>query len=351
MVKFKELIDIYNEVRVNVRNKDKIIKFERFKMEYLVYIYNILNTDSYKGGHYYLFLIKDPKVRLIMSESIIDKIINHYVARYILYNKLNKYLINNNVATRKNMGLDYGIKLLKKMIERNKKYEKFYFLKLDIYKYFYSIDHNVLKSLLIDKLDSREYNIICNIIDSTNYSYINSYISKYIDKYPDIIRYEKGKGLALGLMTSQFLGIFYLYKLHHYIVHDLHIKDFIVYMDDYILIHHDKKYLEFVRDKIINILNDIYHLKVNKNKTMIKSSACGISFLGYNFKVINKKTIIRISNSSKKKLKKKVKKIKYQYDNDLISFSSAFTSINVLKTSYKFARMIDIENIINKYWY
>lgn len=351
MVKFKELIDIYNEVRVNVRNKDKIIRFERFKMEYLVYIYNILNTDSYKGGHYYLFLIKDPKVRLITSENIIDKIINHYVARYILYNKLNKYLINNNVATRKNMGLDYGIKLLKKMIERNKKYEKFYFLKLDIYKYFYSIDHNVLKSLLIDKLDSREYNIICNIIDSTNYSYINSYISKYIDEYPDIIRYEKGKGLALGLMTSQFLGIFYLYKLHHYIVHNLHIKDFIVYMDDYILIHHDKKYLEFVRDKIINILNDIYHLKVNKNKTMIKSNTCGISFLGYNFKVINKKTIIRISNSSKKKLKKKVKKIKYQYDNDLISFSSAFTSINVLKTSYKFARRIDIENIINKYWY
>ena len=351
MVKFKELIDIYNEIRVNVRNKDKIIRFERFKMEYLVYIYNILNTDSYNGGYYYLFLIKDPKVRLIMSENIIDKIINHYVARYILYNKLNKYLINNNVATRKNMGLDYGIKLLKKMIEKNKKYEKFYFLKFDIYKYFYSIDHDVLKSLLIDKLDSREYNIVCNIIDSTNRSYINKYISKYIDKYPDIIRYEKGKGLALGLMTSQFLGIFYLYKLHHYIVHNLHIKDFIVYMDDYILIHHDKKYLEFVRDMLINILNDIYHLKVNKNKTMIKSNVCGISFLGYNFKVINKKTIIRISNSSKKKLKKKVKKIKYQYDNDLISFSSAFTSINVLKTSYKFARRIDIENIINKYWY
>lgn len=199
MVKFEELIDIYNEVRVNIRNKNKIIKFEKFKMEYLVYIYNILNTYSYKGGYYYLFLIKDPKVRLIMSENIIDKIINHYVAKYILYNKLNKYLINNNVTTRKNMGLDYGIKLLKKYIERNKKYDKFYFLKIDIYKYFYSIDHNVLKSLLIDKLDSNEYDIICNIIDSTNREYINNYIDKYIDKYPDIIRYEKDKGLAFRI--------------------------------------------------------------------------------------------------------------------------------------------------------
>lgn len=162
---------------------------------------------------------------------------------------------------------------------------------------------------------------------------------------------KKIKDLLLGLMTSQFLGIFYLYKLHHYIVHNLHIKDLVIYMDDYILIHHDKKYLEFVRDKIINILNNEYYLKINKNKTMITSCNNGISFLGYKFKVINKKTIIRISNSSKRKLKKNVKKNKYQYDNNIISFSKAFTSINVLKNSYKFARRIDIKNIINKYWY
>lgn len=352
MVRLNELIYIYEkEVKVNVKNKKKIYEFEKHKIEYLVYICDILNNNLYKYCKYNLFLIKEPKVRLIMSENIIDKIINHYVTRYILYVKLNKYLNNCNVATRSNMGLDYGIKLLKKYIERNKKYGKFYFLKLDISKYFYNIDHNVLKGLLVDKLDYNEYELVCKIIDSTNYKYINNFINKYKDKYNDIICYEYGKGLAIGNMTSQFLAIFYLYKLHHYIIHNLHIKDIVVYMDDYILIHHDREYLEYVKKEIINILEKDYYLKVNERKTYIKSSKEGINFLGYNFKVINNKTIINISKSSIVKIKKKVKRIRYLYDNDKISFASAFTSINVIKNSFKYANNIKIKNIIDKYWY
>ena len=79
-----------------------------------------------------------------MSTSVYDKIINHYVARYILIPKLEKYLNERNCATRKNMGTSYAIELLKKDIEYYKRYDKFYFLKLDISKYFYKIDHEVL---------------------------------------------------------------------------------------------------------------------------------------------------------------------------------------------------------------
>lgn len=352
MVKLNEIIYIYeNEVRLNVRNKKRIYEFEKYKIIYIIYIYEIICSGNYDGGKYNIFLIYYPKVRLIMSQNIIDKIINHYVSRYILEVKLSKYLKNFNVATRKNMGLDYGIKLLKRNIERNKKYGKFYFLKLDIYKYFYSIDHTVLKELLIDKLDEFEYGLVSKIIDSTNCSYVNKYIAKYKDKYDDIIYYEHGKGLPIGNMTSQFLAIFYLYKLHHYIVNNLRIRDIVVYMDDYILIHHDKKYLEFVKNEIIKILNDDYFLKVNDRKTYIKSCKEGINFLGYRFKVENKKTIIKISKDSEIKIKKNIKKIRYLYDNGKMDFNHAFTSINVIKSSFKYANSIKIESIINKYWY
>ena len=86
-------------------------------------------------------------------------------------------------------------------------------------------------------------------------------------------------------------------------------------------------------------------------KTYIKSSKEGVNFLGYNFKVDNKKTIITISNSSRVKIKKNVKKIRYLYDNNKISFNKAFTSINVIKNSFKYANNIKIKNIIDKYWY
>ncbi len=62
-----------------------------------------------------------------MSQSIYDKVINHYVTRFILEPKLTKYLNNRNCATRKNIEITYAIDLFKKNIEKFKKYEKFYF--------------------------------------------------------------------------------------------------------------------------------------------------------------------------------------------------------------------------------
>ena len=100
MVRLEDLITIYEkEIRVNVKNKKKLYEFEKYKIEYLVYICYILNNNLYKGCRYNLFLIKEPKVRLIMSESIIDKIINHYVTRFILEPKLTKYLNSDRMFT------------------------------------------------------------------------------------------------------------------------------------------------------------------------------------------------------------------------------------------------------------
>ncbi len=53
-------------------------------MEYFAYILELINSGNYDGGRYNIFLIYEPKIRLIMSENICDKIINHYIARFIL---------------------------------------------------------------------------------------------------------------------------------------------------------------------------------------------------------------------------------------------------------------------------
>ena len=83
-------------------------------------------------GKYTPFIINENKLRIIMSVGLYDKVINHFITRYCLEKKLAKYLDIRNVATRKGMGTDYGIRLIKRDIEENKKYGKFYFLKLDI---------------------------------------------------------------------------------------------------------------------------------------------------------------------------------------------------------------------------
>lgn len=185
IVKISDLLNIYNnEILKGVKNRKKILAFEKCKIEYLVYIKNILENGLYQGSYYNIFLVKEPKIRVVMSESIINKIINNYVAKYIIIPKLSKYLCKEITATRKGMGLTYAIKLLLSNLEKLKhKGKNIYALKIDIKKYFYSIDHNILKSLIVNELDANEYNLVYKLIDSTNYEYINKRI--------DIL--EKGK--------------------------------------------------------------------------------------------------------------------------------------------------------------
>ena len=97
------------EIKKNVKNKRKIFKFEKCKVEYLMDIKKVLESGEYNGGKYNIFLVYKPKIRVVMSQSIYDKVINHYVARFILIPKLEKYLNKRNCATRKNMGTTYAI--------------------------------------------------------------------------------------------------------------------------------------------------------------------------------------------------------------------------------------------------
>ena len=352
-INYYNLRKIYSdEIQKNVKNKKKLYRFELSSEEYFLSMKDELENDTYDGGKYNIFLIYRPKLRVIMSQSIYDKTINHYITRYVLVPKLEKYLCPQNAATRKGMGLDYAVKLLKKYIEENKKYDKFYFLKLDIKKYFYNIDHEVLKSLIKNDLDEDEFKIISKIIDSTDDEYINVRIEKLSRKYSDLPLYKYGKGLPIGNMSSQFLAIFYLSRLHHYIVHNLHIKHLVVYMDDYILIHPDKDYLRRCLKIIENILNKDYKLELNKDKTYIKSSVEGITFLGYHFKVINRRTVVTLTSDVKMKIRKSVKRTKYLYVvNNMCDFKHVFSSINTIKNSYKYANNYYNKETLEKYFY
>ena len=357
-VNIKDLLDVYDlEIRKNCRNKRKIYIFERNKMQNISNIFYELINNNYYPNKYNIFLVKDPKYRIVMSLNIKDKLINYYVARYILIPKLDKYLDSRIIATRSGYGIDYGIKLVKKYIEKNKKYGNFYILKIDIKKYFYNIDHKVLKKLLIDKLEVDEYNLISKIIDSTDKNYINQDIMKLKDdliskglnkdKVDDLPYYKKGKGLSLGAMTSQFLSIYYTHRLMFYIVHKLKLVSSVIYMDDIIIMHYDKNYLYSCLSEIEKYLNNYLKLEINKKKTKIVSIKEGFSFLGYKYKVDNNKTIIKIKNDTLNRVKRRIKELNYLYNNNLISFSKVFCSLNTYLYSFKYASNIKVIKIVN----
>lgn len=305
------IIDTYHNIMINTKHRNKILEYNMFYMCNLVNIYNKLQNRTYHHGEYNIFVIKEPKVRVIMSEKLEDKIVNHLVSDYILLPLIEPRLIDMNVATRVGKGTKMVIYYMKKYLTTmHKKYHNFYILKCDISKFFYSIDHEVLlEKLKHIGLDNDSYKIIKDIIYSTNYQYIYD----KIDKLGVTTQYKIGKGLGIGNQTSQILAIFYLNDLDHFIKEKLHIKYYIRYMDDFILIHQDKEYLKYCLKEIKKFLK-FDKLELN-HKTNIYSMNNGIPFIGYKYIFKNNRLYMLVPSTTKKRIKKRIREKKTTIEN------------------------------------
>ncbi len=242
------IMQVYKEVCKNTKNKKKVRQYQEFKCIYIYQIYETLKNRGYKTQPYVKFTIYEPKERKIVSQNMFDKIVNHLVARYILYPAILPCLLDYNVASRKGLGTKAGLQYF---YNYNRicdiKYEKYYILKCDISKFFASINHDILKQKLKRRIKDKEaLDTVGTIIDS----------------------YEEG--LGIGNMTSQVLAIFYLNDLDHYIKEELKIKYYVRYQDDFLLYHPSKEYLRECLNKI-RIFLEKEKLELNR-KTRLYSN-------------------------------------------------------------------------------
>ena len=298
---YKDICDIENieyvcdKIFKSCKNKEKVYKWESVKDVLVVKIYNDLNNRNYKFGRYHKFIIYEPKKRIIMAMDMYDKLINHLVSEYILLPSIIPGLIDSNVASRIGKGTSYGVKLYYKyrnIYDSNYGKDNYYLLKMDISKFFDSIDHVILKRKLRTRIKDKDaLNILDVIIDSTD------------------------TGIPIGANTSQLFAIFYLDEVDKYIKEDLKIKCYIRYQDDMLLIHKDKEYLKYCLDKI-RIMLEKLGMTLN-NKTKIYKSNENINFIG----VRKNKRYSNISRT-RRKYKRKLK----EYDEGLISLNSLISS-------------------------
>ena len=226
-----------------------------------------------------------------------------------------------NVATRKGKGskeaYNLFIKYINKLMYKSK---EIYVLKIDISKYFYNINHEMLLDMVKEKIKDKEViSFLSYILDSTNLEYINTKINYFNNKYNlDLPTYYFNKGLSIGSVCSQMLAVFNLNEFDHFIKEKLNCKYYIRYMDDGIIIDNDKERLK----KVFNVLKKLikkYKLEFN-NKTRIYNSTSGFNFLGINYYVINKRIIKRISKRNKKKIIKKINYNNYKFYKNYLKY-------------------------------
>ena len=345
ILKYDNALEMYNKIKRSCRNRKAVYEFSLNLNTHIMNILMLLKERNYKFSRYKIFMIRDPKFRIIMSENIPDKLVNHLVSKHILLPALESKLIDTNVATRIDKGSGYAFNMFVKYINKLKYTKKeIYLLKIDIKKYFYNIDHEILKELVRKYIrDKDALDLLDVIIDSTNEEYVNKVINnlkedkiKYINNLNitdrekniklkmirDIPLYQKGKGLPIGNMTSQILAIFYMNSVDHFIKENLGFKYYIRYMDDLLIIDTD---LDKLKNSFDLIVDEIRKLKLDINsKSNIYKLSNGISFLGYMFKLNkNNKLIVRYNNKTIRRINKRLKNLyKYDYEKYVNSYGS-----------------------------
>lgn len=290
---YEKLYSAWNTVAHTCKNKQGLYEFAMYAQARISQLLEDLRARRYYPNKYRCFMIFEPKPRLVMSQSIRDKVVNHFVAKEYLLPLLERTLVDANVATRKGMGSSYASRMLKRYFSEilaEHPGATVYALKIDVSKYFYSIDHEILFEKLRKKIKDKDVlEILRRIVNETNKPYINKVIDEFNAYYgTDIPHYEKGKGLSIGAMTSQFLAIFYLSDLDRLVKEELKQKYFLRYMDDFLILGFDKAELKRARERIEDELTKV-RLRVNPKSAIYNCCAqSGFPFLGYRYYVVRR---------------------------------------------------------------
>lgn len=265
--------------------KADAIKFAEDETYNLIELRNSLIDKTYKHDGYSKFYVFEPKERLIYAPSFKDKVVQIAVNNILKKIYFNCFIYDS-YGSIDNKGTHKCAERISYFMRKAKwQYgDQAYIIKLDIKKFFYSIDREILKKLFRKKILCQDTLWLLDLIVDT---------AKQIDK----------KGLPLGNTLSQLSSNIYLNEVDQYVKHALRIKYYVRYMDDMILIVENKERAKQVLKEIEAFIKNNLNLELNKSKSKIFPIKQGVNSIG--FKIFATHRLLR--NSSKKKIKRKVK--------------------------------------------
>lgn len=267
------LLLAYRKARRGKRNQMEIQQFG-FDLEYeLSDIREQLLQKTYRPGGFRQFQVKDRKIRLISAAPFRDRVVQHALMN-VVEPALDRQFIADSYASRKNKGVHAAVRQYREWANRYR-----YALKIDISRYFDSIDHCILKQkiarLIVDPDVLWLFDVI---IDSSPWPQHPAIVKAPDDTLLDLM--ERNVGLPLGNLTSQFLGNVYLNDLDHHIKEVLQIPAYLRYVDDMIILGDDKQQLWQWCAAIEQFLAR-ERIGIHPRKKILVPVTCGLDVLGY----------------------------------------------------------------------
>lgn len=257
VVAFENLVEALYRAAQGKKLKGNVARYLLDLEKEVIQLQSELVEGTYHPRPYFQFTIFEPKKRNICSSNFRDRVVHHAISD-VIEPYLERRFISDTYACRVGMGAHLALKRSQEFTRRYR-----HFLKCDISKYFESIDHARLKRLLsrIFK-DSRLLALMDRIIDHG------------IPLAPD------GLGLPIGNLTSQHFANLYLGELDHFVKERIRAPGYLRYMDDFILFHDSKDFLNQAHKEVQGFLERELALKLKDKVTVLAPTSQGVPFLG-----------------------------------------------------------------------
>lgn len=213
-----------------------------------------LRDGTYQPRGYKHFMVYEPKPRQISAPWFGDIVVQHAVYR-IVRPLFERTYIDASFACRPGFGThraaDYAQRVLQACPPDR------YVMKLDIRRFFYSIDRDILRKLIERKIKDK----------------------RLVDIMMRFAHMETPLGIPIGNLLSQTYALIYLNALDHFVKRELKVKLYCRYVDDFILFDLSHEQCIEYKQRIVTFLREELHLELSK--WTIAKAKRGVNFVGY----------------------------------------------------------------------
>ncbi|MCB9822170.1 hypothetical protein H6801_02255 [Candidatus Nomurabacteria bacterium] len=291
----KELKKAYLDARRGKTKKPEVGKFDVIAKAELVALTKEIHDRSYTPLPSTAFIVNKPVKREIFAAGFRDRVVHHF-----LFNQVNEWwdarFIEDNYSCRVGKGTLYGIRRLDYHIRsESRSYTRTaYILKLDLQGYFMSLERKKLYERAMWGLDRQfpekgyVYQL-CKYLwkviifnDPLKDAAFNCPRSAWKGLPPSksLFHQPKGRGIAIGNLTSQLLSNIYLDQLDRFITLDMGLKHYGRYVDDFYIVSTDKSVLVQATANIEWYIAENLGLTLHPRKRYLQECHKGVVFLG-----------------------------------------------------------------------
>lgn len=289
----EELYRAYYEARRHKRNTINALEFELDLERNIERLYEEILYGTYRISPSICFIVKDPVQREIFAAHFRDRVVHHYVINQLMQVFENQFIYDT-YSCRTGKGTLFGIQRLQKFIRSctDNYHKEAYVLKCDIRGFFMNINKQLLFRKIVDlvnrKYDGWDKSLLLYLIelivlnDPTERAIIKGLRSDWNGLPPNKSLYTTPKecGLPIGNLTSQVFANYYLNDFDHYMKETMKLRYYGRYVDDFFVVHPDRRFLKSVVAYSSRYLHDTVGLTLHKGKIYLQPVSKGVGFVG-----------------------------------------------------------------------